>query len=83
MIFDDAFVEFPLGDVLRVLVDGELDGRPGHGRPVEAIERVMLGVGENEHLAVLAVNLRVYADSIPLIPLLSTPTQPSRCAASS
>ena len=50
-VLDDAGVQLALGDVLQVLVDGQLDGRSGGRRPLEAAERVAPRVGLDEHRA--------------------------------
>ena len=59
MVLEEAGVQLALGDVLQVLVDRQLDRRPGRRRPLETIERVAARVGVNEDLAFLAANLRV------------------------
>ena len=55
----DAGRELAFGDVLEVLVDGQLDARTGGRRTLEAAEGVAAGVGVHRDRAGLAANLRV------------------------
>ena len=51
--------ELALDDVLEMLVDGQLDGRAGRWRPVDAAERAAPGIGVDQDLSRLAADLRV------------------------
>ena len=58
-VLGDARMKLPLGNVLQVLVDRELDARSRCRRPFEAAERVAPRIGVDEDRARLAAYLRV------------------------
>src|SRR5262249_45012959 len=58
-VVQDALMQLALGDVLEILVDGQLDGRTGCRRTLEAAERMSPRVGLNEDRPLLAADLRI------------------------
>ncbi len=49
VMLPDSGAQLPLGDVLDVLVDGQLEGDPGGWRTLNTAERTVASVGLHEH----------------------------------
>ena len=59
-VFLDAFLQLPLGDVLQVLIDRQLERRAGRGLALDvARQRLTAGIALNQHSAVAAAHLDV------------------------
>ena len=77
MVFGDAVSQLPFGNVLQVLINGELECRAGRCGTIDtAEERMLPGVGRHQHFAVLATDLKshqrrtiVQIDTGPVPPL--------------